>query len=169
MSAHESTLTVTFLEFPATVDGRLFGPPSRDVYSFFRLPSRCGDLLAAIARAAGFADTTALTPALRPGKILSPADWRRNEESDVIGISVITRTAPPSFEAARLIRAANPNAKIVFGGPHVSALPEEALRYGDIVVMNEGRMVSELTGDQRTVQQIISASLPGMKKGMEEE
>jgi len=44
-------LSITFLELPPTLDGRLFGPTSRDVYSLYRLPSRCCDLLAAIARA----------------------------------------------------------------------------------------------------------------------
>jgi len=131
-------LAVTFLELPPTVDGRLSGAISRDVYSLFRLPSRCCDLLAAEARAAGHEDTVVLTPALQGGGRLSPADWRRLGESDVIGISVITRTAPPSYEAARRIRAINPGARILFGGPHISALPGEALRHGDVAVLNEG-------------------------------
>ncbi len=128
---------VTFVEFPATVDGRLDGPQSKDVYSLYRLPSRSCDLLAAIARKAGY-DAEAITPALRPGGRLAEADRERIGASHVVGLSVITRTAPPSYEAARLIREANPRAVIIFGGPHVSALPEEALRYGDIVVLKEG-------------------------------
>ncbi len=138
MKSPSRTLAVTFVEFPATVDGRLLGPQSRDVYSLFRLPARSADLLAAIAKRAGFHDTVAMTPALRKRGRLSEEDWQRLRESDIVGISVITRTAPPSYEAARLIREANPRATIIFGGPHASALPEEALRYGDIVVMREG-------------------------------
>jgi len=131
-------LTITFVELPATVDGRLYGPLSRDVYSLFRLPARCLDLLTAIAKQAGYEDTVPLTPGLRKKGVFSSSDWKRLEESDVVGISMITRTAPPSYEAARLIRSVNPRAKIIFGGPHSSALPAEALRFGDIVVLNEG-------------------------------
>ncbi len=138
MKPSARSLVVTFLELPATVDGRLHGPQSRDVYSLFRLPARSADLLAAIAKHAGYRDAVALTPALRKGGRLAAEDWQRLRASDVVGISVITRTAPPSYEAARLIRAANPRAKIVFGGPHTSALPEEALEFGDIVAMREG-------------------------------
>lgn len=145
MTDRNKRLTITFLELPPTVDGRFAGPLSRDVYSLYRLPSRCCDLLTAIAKRAGYEDTVALTPALNRGGLLSRSDWRRIEESDVIGISIITRTAPPSYEAARLIRAVNPRAKLVFGGPHVSALPAEVLRFGDVAVLNEGdRTVVEL-------------------------
>jgi len=145
MNPSDRSLAVTFLELPATVDGRLHGPQSRDVYSLFRLPARSADLLAAIAKRAGYGNAAALTPALRKGGRLSAEDWQRLRTSDVVGISVITRTAPPSYEAARLIRAANPRATIVFGGPHPSALPEEALQFGDVVVMREGdRTLAEL-------------------------
>jgi radical SAM superfamily enzyme YgiQ (UPF0313 family) len=138
MTRRTSPLSVTFVELPATINGHLEGPISRDVYSFFRLPARAGDLLAAIAKRAGFSDTVSLTPGLRKDGRLSAADWRRLASSDIVGISVITRTAPPSYEAARRIRALNPRATIIFGGPHVSALPEEALQHGDIVVTKEG-------------------------------
>ncbi len=138
MRNHDGRLAITFLELPATVNGRLFGPPSRDVYSFYRLPSRCCDHLAAIAKRAGYPNTRVLTPALRKGAQLSRHDWQRLAESDIVGFSVITRTASTSYEAADLVRARNPKATILFGGPHVSALPEEALRHGDVVVMREG-------------------------------
>ncbi len=145
MKSVKKQLTITFLELPPTVDGRLSGPQSRDVYSLYRLPSRCCDLLAAIAKRAGYEDTASLIPALNKGGRLSPSEWRRLEESDVIGLSVITRTAPPSYEAARIIRSRNPRAKIIFGGPHISALPEEALQFGDVAVLNEGdRTILEL-------------------------
>jgi len=138
MGKRRSELKITFLETSATVDGRLYGPTSRDVYSLFRLPSRCCDLLTAVAKRNGFGDTVTLTPALGRRGHLSRPDWDRLAVSDVVGISVITRTAPPSYEAARLIRRVNPKVKIIFGGPHVSALPEEALEHGDFVIMREG-------------------------------
>jgi radical SAM superfamily enzyme YgiQ (UPF0313 family) len=55
-----------------------------------------------------------------------------------LGLSVITRTANQSFELARRVRALNPGVKIVFGGPHPTALPEESLQFGDVVVTHEG-------------------------------
>ncbi len=132
------TLKVTFLELPSTVDGQLLGPPSRDVYSLFTLPTRTCELLTAIAKREGYTDTVTLTPAINKKGRLTESDWNRLRASDVIGISVITRTAPPSFQLAQILRREVPRAKILFGGPHVSALPEEALMYGDVVVMNEG-------------------------------
>jgi radical SAM superfamily enzyme YgiQ (UPF0313 family) len=72
--------------------------------------------------------------------------------SDVIGISAITRTAKQSYELAKRIRVENPDARIVFGGPHSSALPHDALAHGDIIVMNEGdktfvELMQHLQGD----------------------
>jgi radical SAM superfamily enzyme YgiQ (UPF0313 family) len=57
---------------------------------------------------------------------------------DVVGISAITRTQPPSYDLARRLKEWNPNIRILFGGPHVTAFPEEALQYGDVVVRREG-------------------------------
>jgi len=52
--------------------------------------------------------------------------------------TAITRTAPQSFELAARIKEANPRIKIIFGGPHPTALPKESLEFGDIVVTHEG-------------------------------
>jgi radical SAM superfamily enzyme YgiQ (UPF0313 family) len=39
---------------------------------------------------------------------------------------------------ARRVRLVNPRVKILFGGPHSTALPEESLQFGDVVVTHEG-------------------------------
>jgi len=57
---------------------------------------------------------------------------------DVVGISAITRTAPQSYELASELKRVNPRLKIIFGGPHTTTMPEEAIRYGDIVALHEG-------------------------------
>jgi radical SAM superfamily enzyme YgiQ (UPF0313 family) len=57
---------------------------------------------------------------------------------DVVGISSITRTQPPSYELARRLKELNPEIRILLGGPHVTAFPEEALQVGDVVVRREG-------------------------------
>jgi radical SAM superfamily enzyme YgiQ (UPF0313 family) len=60
-------------------------------------------------------------------------------DSDLIGISVFTTAnAPRAYElAARYRRQGIP---VVMGGVHPSALPQEALRFADSVVVGEGEM-----------------------------
>ena len=133
-------LAVTLIELPSTVDGTLDGRLAKDIYSLLKYPARGIPLLTAIVKKAGYGNTVAINPQYNkesPGH-LDDADWRRLTSSDVVGISAITRTAPQSFELARRIKAANPRVKIIFGGPHPTALPHESLECGDIVVTHEG-------------------------------
>jgi radical SAM superfamily enzyme YgiQ (UPF0313 family) len=90
-------------------------------------------------REAGYADTVTLDPPYnRVPARLDADDWRRLAETDVLGLSGITRTANQSFELAERVRALNPGVKILFGGPHPTALPEESLQFGEVVVTHEG-------------------------------
>ena len=132
-------LRITLVELPATVDGRLDGRFAKDVYSLFRYPGRGVPLLEAVCRRAGYNDIVTLDPQYNrtPGR-LDADDWKRLAGTDVLGLSVITRTANQSFELARRVRAINPRVKILFGGPHPTALPEESLQFGDVVVTHEG-------------------------------
>jgi radical SAM superfamily enzyme YgiQ (UPF0313 family) len=132
-------LRLTIVELPATVDGRLDGRMAKDVYSLFRYPARGVPLLEAVCRRAGYDDVVTLDPQYnRASGRLDADDWKRLACTDVLGLSVITRTANQSFELARKVRALNPRVKIVFGGPHPTALPEESLQFGDVVVTHEG-------------------------------
>ena len=132
-------LRITLVELPATVDGRLDGRLAKDVYSLFRFPARGVPLLEAICRRAGYEDIVTIIPQYNrvPGR-LDVGDWKRLADTDVLGLSVITRTANQSFELARRVRVVNPRVKILFGGPHPTALPEESLQFGDVVVTHEG-------------------------------
>ena len=132
-------LRITLVELPATVDGRLDGCLAKDVYSLFRFPARGVPLLEAICRRAGYEDIVTIIPQYNrvPGR-LDVGDWKRLADTDVLGLSVITRTANQSFELARRVRLVNPRVKILFGGPHSTALPEESLQFGDVVVTHEG-------------------------------
>jgi len=132
-------LRITLVELPATVDGRLDGRLAKDVYSLFRFPARGVPLLEAICRRAGYDDIVTVVPQYNrvPG-CLDEGDWKRFADTDVLGLSVITRTANQSFELARRVRLVNPRVKILFGGPHSTALPEESLQFGDMVVTHEG-------------------------------
>jgi radical SAM superfamily enzyme YgiQ (UPF0313 family) len=55
---------------------------------------------------------------------------------DLVGISVLTNTAPMGYRYAELVRCHG--TPVVMGGPHVTFLPEEGLRYADYVVRGEG-------------------------------
>ncbi len=133
-------MKITLVELPPTPNGKLFEEPAKDVYSFFYLPSRAIDHLNGIIRQQGFTDTYTVNPRMNKGnsEIITEEQLQTVYSSDVIGISAITRTIPQSYELAELIRKHNPGAKIVFGGPHATATPEESLDYCDFIVRNEG-------------------------------
>lgn len=58
-----------------------------------------------------------------------------SDDWDLVGISVLTITAHRSYEIADRFRELG--VKVVLGGYHVSALPEEALQHADTVVVGE--------------------------------
>ncbi len=63
------------------------------------------------------------------------------KEADVVGFTAITHTAKRSYQIADAIKKQYPSKKIIFGGSHVSALPEEALEHGDQVVVGEAEYI----------------------------
>lgn len=73
----------------------------------------------------------------RNGKIDPVRDL---EDVDVLMITALINEAPRAYEITRMARRAHPDLKIIGGGPHMSPLHEEALRYGmvDVVVLREG-------------------------------
>ncbi|HVI87301.1 MAG TPA: radical SAM protein [Dongiaceae bacterium] len=54
-----------------------------------------------------------------------------NLDADLIGLTVITGTAPRAYELARHFRSRN--IPVVLGGPHVTLLPEEAAQHADAI------------------------------------
>ncbi|MBI5492811.1 MAG: B12-binding domain-containing radical SAM protein [Deltaproteobacteria bacterium] len=67
---------------------------------------------------------------------LGPFDLREAVKSaDIVGISVITPTAKKGYEVAKTCRGYGK--KVVMGGPHVTALPDEAMKYADFVLCGE--------------------------------
>ena len=70
--------------------------------------------------------------------------------ADVVGITIMTATANRGYELARRIRAtAAGRPTVVFGGPHATFMPDEAARYGDLVVCGEGENVIEVNVQDR--------------------
>jgi len=59
-------------------------------------------------------------------------DVPMNIDADIIGMTVITGTAPRSYELATHYR--KQSIPVVLGGPHVTLLPDEARQYADSIV-----------------------------------
>jgi len=58
-----------------------------------------------------------------------------NKNYDLAGISIMTANAPRGYRIAQRLK--EKGTKIIFGGIHASVLPDEALKYGDSVVIGE--------------------------------
>jgi radical SAM superfamily enzyme YgiQ (UPF0313 family) len=77
----------------------------------------------------------------------TPVDAARLR-GDLVGISVWTATAPWAYRFADAARAAGK--KVVLGGIHASAMPDEAARHADAVVTGEAESVwGEVLADAR--------------------
>ncbi len=64
---------------------------------------------------------------------IEPIDY--NCDADLVGITALTRFAPHAYEIADRFR--EKGIKVVMGGMHPSALPEEAIKHCDSVVVGE--------------------------------
>ena len=68
---------------------------------------------------------------------------RRNIESfkpDIVGLTAMTIFSPSAYRVAKEVKKVNPSILTIMGGPHATALPQEALNEGaiDVVVQGEG-------------------------------
>ena len=62
-----------------------------------------------------------------------------DEKYDLVGITVMTPLAPRAYKIAEEFRKRG--VKVVMGGMHVSAMPDEVLEHADSVVIGEGEKV----------------------------
>lgn len=60
-------------------------------------------------------------------------------DADLVGITTLTRFAPHAYEIADRFR--KNGVKVVMGGMHPSALPEESLKHCDSIIVGEAEMV----------------------------
>ncbi len=70
------------------------------------------------------------------------------EDVDILMVTALINEAPRAYEITREAKQYHPELPIVGGGPHMSPLAEEALRYGqvDVVVIREGEdVIGELS------------------------
>uniref|UniRef100_A0A7V3RGP6 B12-binding domain-containing radical SAM protein n=1 Tax=candidate division WOR-3 bacterium TaxID=2052148 RepID=A0A7V3RGP6_UNCW3 len=70
---------------------------------------------------------------------IEPVDY--NYPADLVGITVLTRFAPRAYQIADQFRSRG--IKVVLGGLHPSALPEEAIQHADAVVIGEAEGIWE--------------------------
>ncbi len=99
------------------------------VYSRFTIPRLGSVLLGTIMRDRGYDAKVYIED-------IAPVDMADVLSADVVGISSITSTAPPSYRLAAKVRAAG--IPVVLGGTHVSFLPDEGLDHADYVIRGEG-------------------------------
>jgi radical SAM superfamily enzyme YgiQ (UPF0313 family) len=75
---------------------------------------------------------------------IEPIDYNRG--ADLVGITALTRFAPRAYAIADRFRANG--VKVVMGGMHPSALPQEAIKHCDSVVIGEAEKIwSQLISD----------------------
>ena len=74
-------------------------------------------------------------------EVIAPLDVDALRKADLVGISAITSTAPRAYAIADDLRAHG--VPVVLGGPHPTALPEEALGHAPWVVRGEGARALE--------------------------
>lgn len=100
-----------------------------NVFSFCKIPRLGVPILATLLRDRGYDVKVFIEK-------MAPIVWREVYEADLVGISVVTNTALPSYRMAQKIRARG--IPVVLGGPHPTFEPDEALQYGDYVLRGEG-------------------------------
>jgi radical SAM superfamily enzyme YgiQ (UPF0313 family) len=88
----------------------------------------------------GLGILAALTPkedeVIYTDDLVRPFDVERDlKDVDLVGISVDSKTARRSYEIARAYRARG--VKVVLGGIHPTAVPDEAARFADSIVLSE--------------------------------
>ncbi|MBC7247660.1 MAG: B12-binding domain-containing radical SAM protein [Actinobacteria bacterium] len=139
--------------------------PGVHVYSKFKLPRLGLPLLGAmLERELGIRPTIYFQE-------LGGLPWEDVLAADLVGISTITTTAPEAYAILERVKRES-SSPVVMGGPHVTFLPEEALRKGaDFVIRGEGEYAFvELVRRLRAGEDDFS-DIPGMsyrKKGEED-
>lgn len=102
--------------------------PDHHVYERYPLPRLGSIILATSVKEAGY-ETGVFVESI------SGIDLEECLSADVVAISTITPTATRGYELARILK--EEGVTTVMGGPHVSFLPEEALKFCDYVIRGE--------------------------------
>lgn len=112
------------------------GSPGLNIYSHVAM-GRGVTLLATAVRDAGYEVQAFIEDVSGKDSI----DWEYVSGADVVGFSSITCTLPRSGHLEKKVRAINPRAIIVFGGPEPTCAPERSFEIGaDFVLRGEGEL-----------------------------
>ena len=99
-----------------------------NVFSFCKIPRLGVPILATLLEKRGFEVKVFIEK-------MAPIKWREVFQADLVGISVVTNTAFPSYRLAQKISARG--LPVVLGGPHPTFETAEALQYSDFVLRGE--------------------------------
>lgn len=105
-------------------------PEEQNVFSAFSHPGLALPILGTILKELGYEVKIYVGAVQRP----SVEDLI---DSDLVGFSVNSSAFLETYKLASQLKKKS-GCKILFGGPHVSFLPNEALKYGDFVIRSEG-------------------------------
>ncbi len=81
-------------------------------------------------------------------------------EADYIGITATTPQFPRAVEIRNILTARNPNYKMMIGGPHASANPDECKKYFDIVCVGEGERFVQYVTAMKPIKNDFGLSFP---------
>lgn len=129
------------------VEVLLFAPSDREIYGKIDLKKIDADTFPlGIAYIASFIRSNGHSVKLVDVKLFGN-EWKqkitdivKGEKPSFIGISCVTPAMPDALRIAETVKSVDKNIKIVLGGPHPSAIPEECISYEnvDIVCVGEG-------------------------------
>lgn len=83
-------------------------------------------------------------------------DYEKINDADVYCINTMTSTAPRAYTIADLLHQ-NAKGRVIIGGIHASALPQEAAEHADQVIVGEGESVILDVAEGRTTDKIVYA------------
>lgn len=125
---------------------QLINTPYLDVYGSLRkiaavyFPLGLG-YLASVLEENGLDQIDLFDPEAERADMSEIAEKIKKVKADVIGLSCVTASYPTAKKISKIVKKVNPEAVLVFGGVHVSALPRETLEDCpeiDLLVLGEG-------------------------------
>lgn len=140
---------ITLVNVPPREGSDLDGPVSRDVYTKAKTPTVGLAVVNGVLLQQGFENTTTLDPQFNPeyGEF-TKEDWKLLAQSDVVGITSMTRNRTVSIELIGRIKERNPKVIVIVGGADPTFCSEKWLmgeKGADFVVRNEGEItIAEL-------------------------
>jgi len=92
-------------------------------------------------------------------ELYKKVDYKKLTGTDVFCIYTMTSTAPRAYKLADMIHKET-DARVIIGGMHASALPQEALEHADQVITGEGEAVIKDVVEGRITDPVVSSPCP---------